>query len=228
MNMLSKCEVGKAQWWAISLMVASLGTLAAQPQILVRNSFGYPGVSVQVPLATTASNWTAFQTDIAFDITKVSSESAQLAANLSNHLILSREISPGIRRILVYSTGLAAGSNRFSVANLPFAIFPAQYVSGGQVTPQNSTVVYPGGSATAASGTAGEIFVGPLHITTNGAAQFFFPTAANVEFAIDASTNLIDWINLTNVIAEGAFTEMVDSEAPLHPHRFYRAKPIFP
>jgi hypothetical protein len=55
------------------------------------------------------------------------------------------------------------------------------------------------------------------------AGDFFFPSEPGTDYAIEATTDFDRWVGLTNLIAPpGDFMDLVDPDAPLHPHRFYR------
>src|SRR5438067_8581345 len=42
-------------------------------------------------------------------------------------------------------------------------------------------------------------------------------------YLIQASTNLVNWINISTNIAVSSFMDLVDLDAPNYPHRFYRS-----
>ncbi len=44
-------------------------------------------------------------------------------------------------------------------------------------------------------------------------------------YQVLASTNLVDWVVLTNMTATGLSTTFTDSGASSYPRRFYRARP---
>lgn len=45
----------------------------------------------------------------------------------------------------------------------------------------------------------------------------------NVSFRIEASTNLVNWLTLSNFTSTGGFIEFTDLSATNFPGRFYRA-----
>src|SRR2546429_654880 len=81
------------------------------------NVRGYPGQSASVPIFLRATNATvvAAQFDVAFNDSKVAGNGAELGARLKNHVVRSREISPGVRRTLVYSMANAGTGTNFSL-----------------------------------------------------------------------------------------------------------------
>src|SRR5258706_8282338 len=56
-----------------------------------------------------------------------------------------------------------------------------------------------------------------------GAFQFSFTSVSNFAYRVDASTNTLDWIPLTNLTSTGNQTTMTDFGAPSFRRRFYRA-----
>src|SRR3989442_12842968 len=53
--------------------------------------------------------------------------------------------------------------------------------------------------------------------------QFFLPSVPDKRYVIQASTNLVDWLNISNTVAFASFMDLVDADAPKYPHRFYRS-----
>ena len=70
----------------------------------------------------------------------------------------------------------------------------------------------------------------PPHITSpaflsNGGLQLTLSGDTGRNYQILASTNLVDWVVLTNMTATGPSTTFTDSAASSYPCRFYRARP---
>jgi alpha-tubulin suppressor-like RCC1 family protein len=68
----------------------------------------------------------------------------------------------------------------------------------------------------------------PATITRSGDGSFHFTLAVDPgsHFEIQVSTNLLDWVPLTNVVSTGSSFPFTDAAAP--DHRFYRAKLVQP
>src|SRR6266513_6110746 len=88
---------------AAILMLVSAGSLHAQPLLSVNSVPAYPGATVALPVSLTrATNVVAAQFDVAFDAGRVSSGSAVPIAGLGQKVV-SHEVAPGVRRVLVFS-----------------------------------------------------------------------------------------------------------------------------
>ena len=98
--------------WIFLLLASS--TEAAT--ISVGNTRGYPGQTATAPItARAATNIVAAQFDLAYNAGKGTLNPPALSGRYSNHVMRSREISPGMRRVLVYSTNNALlRTNSFS------------------------------------------------------------------------------------------------------------------
>ena len=76
--------------------------LQAQPLLSVGALPAYPGAAVNLPVNfVRATNVVAAQFDVTFDPARVSSGPALADATSPRHTVLSREIAPGVRRVLV-------------------------------------------------------------------------------------------------------------------------------
>src|SRR6266850_64934 len=208
----------------VSAIVLAANAALAQTSLNIGSTPGYPRTTVSVPIdLRRASNAVAAQFDVGFNQNKVTAGEIVPVASLASHIVRSREIAPGVRRVLVYSRSNGAfQSNGFS-ANLPFSISANEHVSSGPITPANLIVARRDGIAVAPVGSeSGTIFIGPVHRNPDGQVQFFLPSLEDERYLIQASTNLLDWMTLTNVVAASEFMDLVDADAPKFPHRFYR------
>ena len=203
------------------------GRLYSQSALTVGTVQGYPGVSVQVPvLASSVSNVTAAQFEVAYDATKVSAGASGIGFRLTNHVIRSREISPGVQRVLIYSlANTMVGRSNTLAANIPFAVSPSERVSSGPIVPGNVMLALPNATAVAPIATTpGEIYIVPTLMLPDGTAQFFFPSQPGSNYVVQASLNLVDWTNLSTNTATSDFLDLVDLDAVLYPWRFYRLR----
>ena len=86
---------------ALCLFAASA---LAQTTVEIQSVRGYPGQTATVPFfARKATNVVAAQFDLAYAPGHGTLREPVLAARHSNHVVRSREIAPGVRRVLVYS-----------------------------------------------------------------------------------------------------------------------------
>ncbi|HEU0011102.1 MAG TPA: hypothetical protein VFT34_14895, partial [Verrucomicrobiae bacterium] len=133
-------------------------------------------------------------------------------------------IAPGVRRVLVYSRGNAVFSTNGFRAAMPFTVSPTERVSSGPLTPANVIVARQDATAvTPVSLNAGTIFIQPVFLNADGSAQYFLPSAPDTRYLIQATTNFVNWVNLSTNVAIGNFLDLVDLDAPHYPHRFYRS-----
>jgi hypothetical protein len=212
--------------WVALACVLAMPTLHAQTVLSVGSAPGYPATTVTVPVhLARATNVSAVQFDVAFNPGKVSLNSARLAGALSNHIVRSREMAPGVRRVLAYSPVSAAVTltNSRVAATLPFTVAANEYVGSGPLTASN--VVLARANATRVQPVAlnaGAIFVRPVNPLPDGTTQFFLPSEPDTRYLIQATTNFVRWVTLTNTIASGNFMDLVDADAARYPYRFYR------
>lgn len=212
-----------------SLMVlahAAFPTTAAESSIAVANVPGFPGASVTVPvsLRQPAGEVVALQYDIRFDARRVASGGAVGTTRLKNHVVKSREIAPGVRRTLVYSLQNAPvpGTNG-PVVQSAFTVDPLESVGSGPLTPTAAVVARADGTAVPTVGlSSGTIFVRPVNLLSDGKVQFFLPSTLDQRYAIQSSTNFVDWLTFSTNVATGDFMSLLDAEAKGAPYRFYR------
>ena len=62
--------------------------------------------------------------------------------------------------------------------------------------------------------------------TTNGQMKMTFSAAPGCSYALEASTNLVDWETITGWIASNAPVQVVDPQAPNFSRRFYRTRQL--
>lgn len=214
---------------AVSLLLASAALLVPRPAgaaaISVGSSPAYPGLSLDVPVALSGtSNAVAAQFDVTFDPTRVISAAALPEPASDGQIVLSREIQPGVRRVLVFSLDNRVITNR-NLARLPFTVAPQEYVSSGPLMPANAIVAQADGNAVAPVAlNSGTIFMRPANLLPDGHVQFFLPSTPDQRYFIQATTNLVDWVTISTNVATGPYLESVDVDAAAYPYRFYRWK----
>jgi len=219
-----------ALWAVVALFGAPAGF--AQTSLSVGNVPSYPGATVSVPvtLRQAAGAAVAAQFDVAFNAGKVSAGGAVGTTRVANHTVKSREIAPGVRRTLIYSTTNApvSGTNG-PIVTLPFTVSPQETVGSGPLTPGNVILATPDGNALGpVSLSAGTIFVRPVNGLPDGQVQFFLHSTNGQRYAIQATTNLVNWVNILTNVATSSFMDLVDIDAASYPYRFYRWELLLP
>src|SRR5687767_6804615 len=130
------------QFSILVLATASLmpSSSSAQISVSVGNVPGYPGgtVSVPVSLRQAADKAVAAQFDVAFNAGKVSAADSLGTVRLANHTVKSREITPGVRRTLVYSLNNTnvRGTNG-PIVQMPFTVSSQETIGSGPLTLAN-------------------------------------------------------------------------------------------
>lgn len=198
----------------------SVTCLEAQTLLSIGSLPAFPGATVNVPVnLARATNVVAAQFDVTFDPNRVSSGPA---TGDPRQTVVSREIAPGVRRVLVFSRQNSVITNR-SPASMAFTVSPTEYNGSGPLTPGNAILAK--GNATVVTPvdfSSGTIFVRPVNRLPDGHVQFFLPSTPDQRYFIQASTDLNQWVNISTNVATGSFMDLVDVDAPAHPWRFYR------
>ena len=166
----------------------------------------------------------AAQFDVAFDRGKVSAGLAAGTMRLTHHTVRSHEIAPGVWRTLVYSKANASitGTNG-TIVTLPFTVSPQETIGSGPLTPGAAIVAKADATPLEpVSLSAGAIFVRPVNRLPDGSVQFFLPSTNDQRYAIQATTNFVEWLNLSTNVATGDFINLLDPDATNYPYRFYR------
>jgi len=209
----------------VSLLWAACPQSSAQTSLTIGTLPGYPGATISVPVVLRQSgNAVSAQFDVAFDSGKVSALDALRGSRLTNQVIRSRLIAPGVERVVIYSlnNSTVARTNE-TVANLPFNVSPTEHVGSGPLVPANAVLAKADATAIApVSLNSGIIYVRAVNRLPDGTVQFFLPSEPGTRYLIQATTNFVNWVNLTNTTALGNFMDLVDSDAASYPFRFYR------
>ena len=200
--------------------------LIGQTSLSVGNAPGYPGGTVSVPvgLRQSAGNAVAAQFDVAFNAGKVSAADSLGTARLANHTVKSREIAPGVRRTLVYSLSntKVPGTNG-PIVQVPFTVSLQETIGSGPLALGNVVLANADGTAlTPVSLSAGAIFVRPVNLLPDGHVQLFLQSTQDQRYIIQATTNLVNWVNISTNTATGDFMNLLDMNAAGLPYRFYR------
>ena len=211
----------------IALLALSLsGSLrGADPFLNVGNTRGYSGTSANVPIfVRRATNVVAAQFDIAFNSGKSSAGNAMAGTAMIDHVIKSRELAPGVRRVLIYSLNNTALRTNGTVALIPFNVASTERLDSGPLIPSN--VILAKRDATRVAPltlNSGKIFVSPIQLNPDGQVAFFLSSEPDRTYVIETPTNLLDWIPISTKVADGDFMDLMDQHGAGYPSRFYKA-----
>jgi len=207
-------------------------TARAEPTLSVGNTFGVPGSTGIVPnVFTSDTNIVALQYDLIFEPARLTAGPATGGDALANHLLGSSSPGPGIRRVLVYSLSNARLTNGV-LADLVFSIATNAPTGTTSITLTNAIFANEQGERVEAvrliSGTLVVAVAIPAHlgaivVSTNGQARFQITGTENRRYLIQASTNLVQWTDLSTIAAAPGAVEFTDSTATNFSFRFYRA-----
>jgi len=216
---------------AITLALLFAPSVArADTSLTVGNAPGYPGTTATMPVyLAQGSNVVVSQFDVAYNAARVVPAGAAQAPRIAGQRVKYRDIAPGVRRVLAYSTSPA--TSRFTnaartVAVLPFTLGPGQYSGSGPVTPANAIFVQKDEtSVPGAALNSGAIFAQPVFLQSDGTPSFFLPSQPGSNYVIQASADLAQWVNLSTNRATSDFIESSDPGGRELDHRFYRLEP---
>jgi hypothetical protein len=220
-----------SRWFVtLNIMITCAGHLSAQTAVSVGNTPGYPGLTVSLPVSLkNITNVVAAQFDVAYNPAKIGAGTVLPGAAASNHIVKAREISPGLYRIITYSllNAKIPITNRGDVAKIPFAVSLNERNTSGPVTPGSILLARRDGTAVSpVTSSPGSIFMTPVNRGQNGEVQFFMPATPDNRFVIQATTNFVDWVNISTNVATDYFMDLSDPNAAHYPFRFYRSELI--
>ena len=213
-------------------LLLGIGANAA-PQLTLGHGSGDGPTPSPVPVTFSSDlPVVAVQFDVTFDPALLESGAPVLTSTSTTHALVSSEPTPGVRRIVVYSTANAILPNG-PLVSLAFAALPRTPDGTLSLTLANAFVADSGARFVApVSLVSGDFSVGAvvntqLAITALSAAgdvrlQLSGPEGAT--FVLQVSRNLSQWIPLkTAVIPAGGSLQFSDSVSPATSVRFYRA-----
>ena len=225
---LSARRPARSLAWCLVWMVGCcvpVGLARAQTTVGITDGSGYPGTDVSVrAYQSAATNVLATQFDLLYDANRVSLLGVVSNSLPSGVFLKSALQTNGLRRFVLYSVlGPLPSGVGLEFVRLPFHLPATEHVGSGPITPAN--LIVGRGDTNAASPVLvrpGTIYAQPIRIRTNGVAEFFFASQAGTNYTVQATTNFVFWVDLTNVTATSDWLEQLDTDAPLYPHRFYR------
>lgn len=201
--------------------------LFAQTSLSVGSVPGYPGATVSLPVSMRkTTNVTAAQFDVAYNTAKVIAGEVALSGVFSNHVVRTREIAPGVHRVLVFSrsNAVVTVTNIGTAVEIPFTVSPTEYIGSGAILPSNARLAQPDATLIAPLAlNSGAIFVRSVNLQPEGA-QLFLPSETGANYVVEATTNFVQWTNVSTNTALGGYLDSFDSFATNSPHRFYRLR----
>lgn len=200
--------------------------LRAQTSLNVGNTPGFKGTIVSVPITVIrASNLVAAQFDISYDTNKVSPAVATASLLAPGHFVRTREVSPGVRRVVTYAINSPLSTDHATIGQMPFLLSDNARGGSGPITPGNAILANQNAAAiTPLVLVPGVIFGDFISLDSNRVASFFLSSELGEQYLLQASTDLTNWITLSTNVATGDFLSFSDIDARDHPYRFYRAK----
>lgn len=205
--------------------------LAAQPAqtnaatISVAAVRGIPGSTVNVPLATSHTGVvSAVQYDLSYHPAKMSAGTL-LSGNVSNNFITrSRQIAPGVHRILTYNSSLALLPTNTVIGELPFTVPAGLLSGGGRITISNAVAASLSATLVAPLRLRhGAVLVEPVYRGPDGVVDLFLIVQSNRTYVVQATTNFVSWINIATNFAGFDYLVEQDPDAVNYQARFYRA-----
>lgn len=229
---VSSGTVGLSEMAAAAVLALAPWSVEAGALVGIAYVPGYPGATVSVPVLIAGDeDFTAAQFDVHFDPSRASAHPVVLGDALTDHVVRSRVVAPGVQRTVLYSPTSAqiTPTNTSLLAVLAFTVSADERVGSGPLSPQDIFLSGPGGTLVSpVTAMAGGISSSPILIDETGYAQFFLSAKAGTEYVVQASTNLEDWVDLYLVVAVGDYLDLTDEASPQYTQRFYRAVEIGP
>lgn len=210
-------------WWTAPLSAQPHATNAAT--ITVAAVRGIPGSTVSVPLSFSHTGIVAaVQYDLSYNPARMTAGALQ-AGVISNHLILrSRQIAPGVHRVLLYDGSVGLLPTNTVVGGLPFTVPAGQLSGGGRIAISNAVV----SSLSATSvipvrSLHGAVLVETVYRAPDGVVDLFLTVQSNRMYVVQATTNFVNWVNIATNFATLDYVIAQDLDAVNHSARFYRA-----
>ncbi len=214
--------------WVLSCGLLG-GIARAQPVVGITDGVGYPGkVAAIYSYQSSTSNVMAVQFDVQYDTARLRLLEVKPTSHSSGIAVKSARQAGGAERIVLYSLrDPMRVPGRIAFARLSFEVLPEVRTDSGPVTPfgiiSAQTDATPAPDVTA---NAGVIYIQPVYRRTNGVVDFFLSSQTNSTYDIEATTNFVQWVTITNLTATNAFMDLVDGDATNYPHRFYRSMTV--
>ena len=212
----------------LSLLACCLSAHAV-PRVSVGVVRGFPGATINVPVSLNFSsndlrNVVAMQADVVFADDVLTTGTPASGTALRGHELASSQPVPGTKRLLVYSLVNSLFTNGV-VASIPFSVAPGT-VRNLTLTLQNVILSTTDGFQVFTTNVSGAIVINPVYRRPDGTADGFLSVSTNIPgdcYVVQATSDLQSWVNVSTNSASGDILFFLDTTAPGHPYRFYRA-----
>lgn len=197
-----------------------------EASLLGRVLQGYAGRTVNVPWGLRHTGTVSgIQFDLSYPANKLNAGIFQPGALSNNVAFHWRQIAPGQQRVLLYTKdGSALGTN-LPIGNLPMTIPAEDYTGGGgRIEITNAIVSRTNAVAALPLRLAhGGVFSTAIFRGSDAVVDVLLFVQSNHLWVVQASTNLLDWVNIATNFATLDYVAATDEDAPNFPMRFYRA-----
>jgi hypothetical protein len=190
-----------------------------------------PGAVVSVPVTCSgAPGAVGAQFDVSFDTAVASAVGMAGGSSLAGHVVDQQLLAPGHWRALVYSTtnGLIAPGTmaqiQFAIAtNAPEGDLPL-LLGNAIVAQANGTPVQPLALADGLLHIVSAGYFASAALDTGGQLKLQFQGTEGRQYALEASTNLTDWLAISTNTIVGGTISLVETNVYAFEQRFYRAR----
>lgn len=212
---------------AVLTLAFALADARAETRLSAGVLRGFPGATVEVPLRLKLDSnappvVVALQADLRFDAGRAQPAVASRGGAASNHFVISRTAAAGVYRLLIYSPANRSLTNGV-VASIPFTIASGSGLANVPLTFSNVVVSGPVGGSVNVARSDGAIVMSQVYRGPDGTVDYYLNVQPDQRYVIQASTNLVNWENVSTNESPDTLLFLVDQDAPNHPHRFYRA-----
>lgn len=203
----------------------------AQPapavSVTVSDARGFPGRTIPVPVALSQTGAaSAAQFDLRYDESQLIGGGFQPPVTPANTVVRLRQITPGRQRVLAYTTDRSALRTNIALGRLLVALPSGEAVGGGEVTISDAAFATANASQVSPFHlNPGTVQVSPIFRGEDGVVDFYATAQAGKTYLIQASADLISWVNIATNTPLQNYIVTTDPDAQGFPSRFYRAVP---
>lgn len=204
----------------------------AKDEFKLGNVLGSPGSTALLPITFTGgTNIVAAQFDVIYLTNYLDAEAVVTDMNLAGFTTDSNELTPGTRRIIIYSMMNKPVPNG-SLLHLPFLISSQALPLAVNVTLTNAVFANAQGeSVDSVALTAGTIAIlsseasrfTSVDYSTNGIVQLQFTGIDGKNYIFQSSSDLQTWTSFSTNSSGGGPVSVSDTNTIAHPYIFYRA-----
>jgi hypothetical protein len=189
---------------------------------------GFPGQSggLSFSLAQTGTV-SAVQFDLTWPTNRMSASTLQPGLLSNNVVVRSRTLASGRQRILAYTKNAVPLRTNQPVGLLPFSLPAGDFSGNARIVTVSSPLAARTNAQTATPVGLinGTVLLTPLFLDQNGVASLYLTVQSNQTYVVQASSNLVAWVNIATNFAVANYVVAADPGAVGQPMRFYRAIP---